>query len=138
MPKELSTDWTGVTTKDRKAIVQDHKSVKGVMAIRVKKASIRLATVSDVFEIDPIARPFSIKKKKLNVEVRCGWYGRKPPTEWMTLILGKDWELLPKYTGKVAYDIYSKADERTKKKAAKTAAKKTKMPAKQSVRKTTT
>jgi hypothetical protein len=133
MPKELSTDWTGVTTKDRKATVQDHKSVKGVMAIRVKKASIRLATVSDVFEIDLIARPFSIKRGKLNVEVRCGWYGRKPPTEWMTLILGKDWELLPEYTGKVAYDIYSKADEKPKKKAAK----KAKTPAKKAVRKTT-
>jgi hypothetical protein len=103
-----SKTWNDVPHTDPKATVVKHRRVVDVMAIRVEKASIRLATVSDWFEVADVANPFCIVDGKLTVEVKCYWYGLKPKTTWTHLTLCKKYELIPNHTGEVVANIGDK------------------------------
>jgi hypothetical protein len=97
--------WNDVLHTDPKATVIKHRRVVDVMAVRVENANIRLATVSDWFEVADVANPFRIVDGKLTVEVKCHWKGKKPSTEWMHLTIGNKYQFVRHYDGDVADDI---------------------------------
>jgi hypothetical protein len=97
--------WDNVPHTDPKATVVTHRRVVDVMAVRVEKASIRLATVSDWFEIADVANPFRIIDGKLTVEVKCHWKGLKPSTEWTHLTISNKYQFVRRYDGEVADNI---------------------------------
>ena len=98
-------NWSDVPHTDPKAKVVKRRRVVDVMAVRVEKASIRLATVSDWYEVADVANPFRIVDGKLTVEVKCHWYGLKPPTEWMHITISNKYQFVRHYDGDVADDI---------------------------------
>ena len=97
--------WDEIPHTDAKAVVVKHRSVIDVMAIRVEKASIRLATVSDWFEVADVPNPFRLVDGGLKVEVKCHWKGLRPETEWLHLTISNKYQLVRRYSGKVAEDI---------------------------------
>ena len=107
MPCEANTNWKDGSFPhvNPDAVVSERRMVQGVLAIRVSNATIRKATISDVFELAAVAQPFNLHDGRLRAEVKCCWYGHKPPETWMQLTLGEDWELLQDYSGEVADDI---------------------------------
>jgi hypothetical protein len=105
MAIEINTNWDGIRNTNPKASVIRTRKVLDTLAIRVESAELRLATVSNVFELADIPQPFSLVDGELKVEVKCLWYDRKPPTTWSHLTLGKKWELIRNYSGDVADNI---------------------------------
>ena len=101
----IDKTWNDIPHTDPKATVVNHRRVVDVMAVRVENANIRLATVSDWFEIADVANPFRIVDGKLTVEVKCHWYGLKPPSEWMHLTTSNNYQMVRHYNGKVADTI---------------------------------
>ena len=102
---EDKKSWNDIPHTDAKAVVVKHRAVVDVMAIRVDKASIRLATVSDWFEVADVPNPFRIVDGALKVEVKCHWKGLKPEIEWMHLAIPNKYQFVRRYSGKVAADI---------------------------------
>ena len=100
-----SKTWNDVLHTDPNASVVKRRRVLDVLAVRVEKASIRLATVSDWFEVADVANPFRIVDGKLTVEVKCHWKGIKPPTEWMHLTISNKYQFVRRYNGEVADNI---------------------------------
>jgi hypothetical protein len=105
MTSELNTDWTGVKKTDPNAKVVRHRKVLDTLAIRVKKAELRLSTLNDVFEVADIPKPFTIDDGVLTVQVKCLWDDRKPKKTWAHIRLLGDWDLIRNYTGQVADNI---------------------------------
>lgn len=105
MVVKKNTNWENTPNISDKATISEIKKVKGKLAIEVTKAHIRKAKVSGIFEIADTKMPFRIKKGELTVEVICLWHGKKPKTTWTHLILGKQYELIPSYTGEVVANI---------------------------------
>ena len=101
----IEKTWNDIPHTDPKATVVNHRRVVDVMAVRVENANIRLATVSDWFEIADVANPFRIVDGKLTVEVKCHWYGLKPSTEWTHLIISNKYQFVRRYSGDVADNI---------------------------------
>lgn len=97
--------WDGILHTDAKAVVVKHRAVVDVMAIRVDKASIRLATVSGWFEVADVPNPFRIIDGNLKVEVKCYWKGLKPPTEWIHLTIPNKYQFVRRFSGEVAEDM---------------------------------
>ena len=97
--------WDDIPHIDAKAVVVKHRTVIDVMAIRVEKASIRHATVSDWFEVADSPNPFRVVDGALKVEVKCRWKGLKPDTEWIHLTITNKYQFIRRYTGEVADNI---------------------------------
>jgi len=75
-------------------------------AVRISQGTIRSTPVSDVFELaDESAEPKKLPSGKVKVEVKCLWYGRKPPTSWMHITVVGTAEVLENYSGLVAVNI---------------------------------
>lgn len=102
---EHQKTWDDIPHTDAKAVVVKHRTVVDVMAIRVDKASIRLATVSDWFEVADVSNPFRLIGGVLKVEVKCNWKGLKPPTEWTHLTISNKYQFVRQYDGEVAENI---------------------------------
>lgn len=102
---ENQTTWDDIPHTDSKAIVVKHRTVVDVMAIRVDKASIRLATVSGWYEVADVPNPFCIIDGDLKVEVKCHWKGLKPATEWLHLTISNKYQFVRRYSGNVAENI---------------------------------
>ncbi len=102
---ELSTNLDGVPHTDANARIETYKNVEDVLAICVEDASYRLASLSGWFEVADVSNPFRYVDGSLKVEVKCGWKGAKPPTEWLHLAIGNKYQLVRRYTGKVAANI---------------------------------
>ena len=102
----IQTDWENVPVTDAKAHIVASESVKGSAAIHVTKASIRNAEIENCcFEL---ASPVSVPKMRWGanrIEVKCLWYGRKPPTSWMHIAVLGDYEIIENYSGEVVRDI---------------------------------
>ena len=101
----IEKTWKDIPNTDPKATVVNHRRVVDVMAVRVETASIRLATVSDWFEVADVANPFRIVDGKLTVEVKCHWKGLKPSSEWMHLTISNKYQLVRHFDGDVADNI---------------------------------
>ena len=101
-----NTNWDGIKTLDRLAGPVSSRQVSSVRAVRVTQGSIRNAQVSGVFELatDAIDQ-FKTFAGRRRVEVKCLWYGRKPPTTWMHLTIIGTCEVLTNYSGSVVSDI---------------------------------
>ena len=103
---EPNTDWTGIAHTDRGALPTAYQKVRNVMAVKVHDASIRNATVCGVFEVNDPSKAITTQKDGTQcIEVKCLWYGRKPPKTWMHLKLTGRFELIQKHTGKVVSNI---------------------------------
>lgn len=101
-----STDWTGIPHTDRTAVPTSWRRVQQVLAIEATSASIRGAEVSGVFELSDARAPLSMHADgRIRVEVKCLWYGCKPPSSWMHLILPSRWRLVRRYSGSVVENI---------------------------------
>jgi len=100
-----SKTWNDVPHTGPKAKVVEHRRAVDVMAVRVENANIRLASISDWFEVADAANPFRIVDGKLTVEVKCHWYGLKPPTEWMHLTITNKYQFVRRFSGEVAENI---------------------------------
>jgi len=105
MTTEISTNWDGIRNTNPNATVNRTRKALDTLAIRVESAGLRMATVSDVFEVADIPQPFSLVNGELKVEVKCLWYDRKPPTSWAHLTLIGNWELIRNFSGEVADNI---------------------------------
>lgn len=97
--------WNDIPHTDTKAVVVKRRTVLDVMAIRVDKASIRLATVSDWFEVADVPNPFRLIDGVLKMEVKCHWKGLKPPTEWLHLTTPNKYQFVRRYSGNVVENI---------------------------------
>lgn len=102
---EDTKTWDDIPHTDAKAVVVKHRAVVDVMAVRVDKASIRLATVSGWFEVADVPNPFRIVDGDLKVEVKCHWKGKKPETEWLHLTITNKYQFVRRYSGEVADNI---------------------------------
>ncbi len=102
---ELNTNWDGVPHTDAKAKVNGQRRVEDVLAICVEEATYRLATVGGWFEVADVPNPFTYVDGTLRVEVKCGWKGAKPPTEWLHLSITNRYQLVRRYSGDVAANI---------------------------------
>ena len=103
---KLNTDWTGIPNTDAKAGVTKFKPVSNVTVIRISKASIRYAQLDDcVFELVDAASIPQMRWGKNRIEVKCFWYGCKPPACWMNIAIDGDYEIIPNYSDEVVYDI---------------------------------
>jgi hypothetical protein len=101
-----NTDWTGIPHTDRAASCITYREVRNVMVVEVTTAAIRGATVDGAFEVSDHPEPIVVHNDGLvRVEVKCLWYGRKPPTTWMHLTLQGKWKLVRSYSGPVVSDI---------------------------------
>ncbi len=103
--KVVNTDWTNIPHTDKNATIKRHRRVVDVLAIRVFDASIRNATVSDVFELADVKAPVNSANGAITAEVKCCWNERKPPTSWMHLTLNHEWEVIKNFSGNVADNI---------------------------------
>lgn len=101
-----NTDWTGIPSNDELAEPTSRRSVSNATVIHVSRASIRDAVVEDAyFELSTEKGAYGSYAAKQRVEVKCLWYGRKPPTTWMHItLLGPHIEQND-YTGEVVWDI---------------------------------
>lgn len=106
MATEINTDWAGIKTRDPNAWVTAVRKVRNAPVIRIYSGSIRNASVSGVFELESFSNdptfPHGEKKK---VNVMCLWYGRKPPSSWMSITLAGKFKVLENYSGPVVADI---------------------------------
>lgn len=101
-----NTDWSDGVFTDPGARVVAHEQVEGVRAVRISRGTIRSAKVADVFELaSESTQPKETQSGKLRVEVKCLWFGRKPPKSWMHITVLGTAEVLENYSGLVAVDI---------------------------------
>ena len=107
MLANINTDWDGILHTDKRAHPNATRNVRNVRAVRISNGSIRSAQVTDrVFELAAAAvDPFKMYAGCRRVEVKCLWYGRKPPTTWMHLTIIGTCEVIPNYTGPVVSDF---------------------------------
>jgi hypothetical protein len=99
--------WSDVIDTNPNASVQDHRTVRDVMAICVDKASVRSATVSGWFEVADVENPFTYEDGSLTVQVKCHWYGLRPKAErdWMHLRIANKYQLVRRFSGDVVDNI---------------------------------
>ncbi len=102
---DINTNWDGVPHSNPNASIKSFRRCVDVLAIRVMSASIRNAEVAGVFELAGKPQPFDVFNGILRAEVKCTWYGRKPPSSWTHIQLLDDWELIHNYSGEVADNI---------------------------------
>ena len=102
---DINTNWGGVPTTNSNATIKSFRRCVGVLAIRVKSASIRNAEVTGVFELADTPQPFGVFNGVLRAEVKCTWFDRNPPTSWTHIQLLDSWELIRNYSGEVADNI---------------------------------
>jgi hypothetical protein len=101
-----NTDWSDVVFTDRRARVVAYEQAEGMRAVRISQGTIRSAPVADVFELaESSTQPKETPGGKLRVEVKCLWYGRKPPNSWMHITILGTAEVLENYSGPVAVNI---------------------------------
>jgi hypothetical protein len=99
--------WSDVINTNPRATVQGYRSVIDVMALCVKKASIRKATVSGWFEVADVENPFTYEKRSLTVQVKCHWYGLRPEEEkdWMHLRITNNYQFVRRFSGEVVDNV---------------------------------
>ena len=99
-----NTDWTGVPMLSKTATPKEHRQVTNARVVYLKKATIRLATVSGYFKLaeGAVVKPYAGKQR---IEVECLWFGRKPPSTWMNITLLSKPEFIDNHTGDVVWDI---------------------------------
>lgn len=100
-------DWSDVTDTNPHAKVTTFRHVVDVMAICVKDANVRGATVSGWFEVADVENPFTYEDQSLTVQVKCHWYGLRPRAErtWMHLRVSNRYQFLRRFSGDVADNI---------------------------------
>ncbi len=101
------TDWANIPDTDDKAVPMVFEEVQDAHVVWVESATIRDAIIKNHFM--EIADPNTIGhlfRGNPAVEVRCLWYGRKPPTRWMRLTLCGDYKPQKGYSGPVVRDIF--------------------------------
>lgn len=103
MKTELT--WDDIPHTDNKAKVVKTRKAVDVMAVEVKQASVRLATVSGWFEVADVPNPFTYEKDSLTVQVKCHWYTLKPEVEWMHLRITNKYKFVRRYSGEVVDNI---------------------------------
>lgn len=102
----FNTDWNDVPMTDGNAAPIAVRNVSVATVIHIAKASIRDAIIEDAhFELTDPLTAYGTYAGKQRAEVKCLWYGRKPPTSWMHItLLGPHTELRD-YSGEVVADI---------------------------------
>jgi len=102
---EPRTDWDSIPDTHTSAAPTSWRQVSGVRAVHAPSARIRCSSVSGYFEIADVLEPFRTRNGRFQVEVKCLWFGRKPPTTWMHLTLLGDYAVHEHYTGPVVENI---------------------------------
>ena len=105
MQSKSKAKWDTVKHTDAKSQVVSFRKAVDVMAVTVKKASIRHAVVSGTFEVADVANPFTLVNGVLKVEVKCHWHGLPPAVKWMHLTIPNKYQFMRRYTGEVVDDI---------------------------------
>jgi hypothetical protein len=104
---ELTKDWTDVPHKHQFAAPSEFRYVVDVAAIRLKNGHLRGSDFDGVFELADVTLPVNVLGGKLKVEVKVGWFGRRPLKTWAHITLREEWELLKNYCGPVVHNISS-------------------------------
>jgi hypothetical protein len=99
--------WSDVINTNEHATVQGYRSVMDVMALCVKKANIRNATVGGWFEIADVESPFTYEDGSLTVQVKCHWYGLQPEKkkQWMKLRIHNNYQFVRRFSGEVVHNV---------------------------------
>lgn len=106
MATAYNTDWSGIPMTDASAEPVCLQAVSDAVVIHITRASIRDAIVENVtFELANLKNAYGSYAGKPRAEVRCLWYGRKPPTSWMHLTLLGPHTEERNYTGEVVWDF---------------------------------
>jgi hypothetical protein len=100
------TDWSGIPYTDIHAKPAKFDKVAGNSVVKCKKITIRNAIIEDaIFELATPITDVKTYSDKLRIEVKCYWYGKKPPTCWMNITLLGKYEILQKFDGEVIRNI---------------------------------
>lgn len=107
MQDEPNTQWdNSVPDTHRAAKPTAWRTVNDSVVIHVTKATIRSSHVEDAwFELHEPDKAFGAYAGKPRAEVKCLWFGRKPPSSWMHITLLGPHEEVRGYTGEVVADI---------------------------------
>ena len=106
MQDDIQTNWDHIpmTCEDAKPVAW--RSVTDSVVIHVTKATIRNATIEDAwFELHEPEKALGSYAGHTRAEVKCLWFGRKPPTTWMHITLLGPHEEVRNYSGDVIADI---------------------------------
>lgn len=104
---EITTKWDSKYNTNSDAKVTGYRRAKNVTAIEIKNGFYRGSEVNGIFEVANPEDPIKERNGKLKVEVLCGWFGMKPRTTWIHIMLTGKWELLDNYSGEVALNLTS-------------------------------
>lgn len=107
MQDEPNTQWDdSVPDTSRAAKPTAWRAVTDCVVIHVTKATIRSTQIEDAwFELHESDKAFGTYAGRPRAEVKCLWFGRKPPTSWMHITLLGPHEVVRDYTGEVVADI---------------------------------
>ena len=102
---ELTKDWSKTPNTHDVATPVEWRDVVDVSAVRITNGPLRGSNFDGVFELANVPLPVSLFQGKLRVEVKVGWFGRRPLKTWAHITLRENWELLKNYSGPVVHNI---------------------------------
>jgi hypothetical protein len=104
----LIKDWINAPKTHNSAVPVEWRDVVDVSAVRISNGHLRGSNFDGIFELANSALPVDNFHGKIRVEVKVGWFGRRPKRTWAHITPNKDWELLKNYSGPVVHNIATK------------------------------
>jgi hypothetical protein len=105
---ELTKDWANTPNTHDSAAPVEWRDVVDVSAVRITNGHLRGSNFDGIFELANVQLPLNLLNGKLKVEVKVGWFGRRPLKSWAHITLREDWALLKNYSGLVVHNISEK------------------------------
>ena len=105
---DLTKDWSNIPNTHNSAAPVEWRDVVDVPAVRITNGHLRGSNFDGIFELANGPLPLDLFHGKIRIEVKVGWFGRRPKSTWAHITPTEDWELIQNYSGPVVHNISEK------------------------------